>query len=424
MLKLRSDKLTANAMWLLVATTASGIGVLAFWEVAARTHRASAVGSVFAEVSAFTFLGVVAQLNLTNVFIRFLPAAGQHARSFVFRGYTAVCAVGIVAGIGFLLGGFASHIVPAGFPNRVLFVGAVPLFAVFALEDSVMTALRITRWVPIENGTTGLFKLLLLPILVFLPARSAILVAWIVPVAAAVVIVNAYLFGRMLPSIERRESDDLPSSKRLMSFVVAEYLTSLCNMAALQVVPLIVVWRLGPTAGAYFAIPWLICNSITMVMWNVGSSFIVEVVTAGAYSMHMMVRTLQIWAAVGVVALVGVLLVGPVIVSLAGSGYGAHGSTFVRIVAISVPFTVVRVLYQAFTWLDQRVWFLLAVSAVSAGMLIGLSFLLSGSYGIVGVAWAYLASQVVSAALMLPSVGSRLRAIRQSDGPLRLQGTG
>jgi hypothetical protein len=119
--------------------------------------------------------------------------------------------------------------------------------------------------------------------------------------------------------------------------------------------------------------------------------------------------------------MVGVLVVGPIMVGLAGHEYGAHGTTFVRIIALSVPFTMVRVLYQVFTWLEQRVWLLLVISALSATGLIGLSIVLLPPLGITGVAWAYLISQAFAAALMAPPVWRRLRAIRRAKGPLRLE---
>ena len=421
--RFRTDKLTANAVSLLVATVVTGLGVLAFWELAARTVAARGVGTAYAEVSALTLIAMIAQLNLTNVFIRFVPAAGRFTTRFVFRGYMAVGLLAVLIGIAYVVSGLADQVVPSDFPNRVLFVAAVPLFAVFALEDSVLTALRITHWVPIENGTTALVKILLLPALVFLPAHAAILVAWTAPVVLAVIIVNAFLFGRAMPAVESSDADTLPPWRRLMSFVVAEYLTSLFAAATLQVMPLIVVWQLGPTEGAYFAIPWLICNSIVIVLWNVGSSFMVEVVAAGAYSSHMMRRSLQLWAVVCGGAMVGVLVLGPIMVGLAGPAYGAHGTMFVRIIALSVPFTFVRVLYQVFTWLEQRVWLLLAISALSATSLLALSIVLLPELGITAVAWAYLSSQAFAAALMAPSVWTRVRTIRMAKGPLRLEGS-
>lgn len=419
--RLRHDKLTVNALSLLVAMGVTGLGILVFWEVVAHERSAQSVGTAFAEVSALTFISMIATLNLNNVFIRFLPASGRLATRFVWRGYVAVAIIGIAVGVGYVATGLAATIVPAHFPDRVLFVAAVPIFAVFTLEDSVLTALRITHWVPLENGITVLARILMLPVLVFLPARSAILLAWIGPAALAVIIVNGYLFGHALPARPHRDGDGLPPWRRLASFVVAEYLTSLFGAAVLQVMPLIVVSRLGATEGGYFALPWLICTSITVFLWSVGASFIVEVVTAGEYSMSMMARSLRLWGVVCVVSMFGVLVVGPFVLQAAGHGYASHATVFLLIIGVSVPFGFVRVLYSAFTWLEQRVWMLLGITIVSAAALLGLTLALL-RLGLAGVGWAYLISQVVGAALMGPAVWSRLREIRMADGPVRLQG--
>ena len=60
-----------------------------FWSVTAHHQDASAVGSVSAEVSSITFLASVGSLNLINVFARFLPEAGWHARRLILTSYGA-----------------------------------------------------------------------------------------------------------------------------------------------------------------------------------------------------------------------------------------------------------------------------------------------------------------------------------------------
>ncbi len=145
----------------------------------------------------------------------------------------------------------------------VVFIIAVALFAIFALQDSVLTALRITYWVPIENASFAVFKLALLAALVsVLSTQTAIVYAWVLPVGVAVILVNTLLFARSLPRASRQQGGTLPERRRLASFVAAEYLNTLSSVAVAALLPLIVIWELGATAEAYFAIPWLIWTGI------------------------------------------------------------------------------------------------------------------------------------------------------------------
>ena len=72
------------------------------------------------------------------------------------------------------------------------------MLAVFALEDSALTALRLAPWVAAENITTAIARIALLPVL-FVTAMGAVW-SWVLPALAAAVIVNSLLFGRALPA--------------------------------------------------------------------------------------------------------------------------------------------------------------------------------------------------------------------------------
>ncbi|HUB36550.1 MAG TPA: hypothetical protein VL972_06970 [Solirubrobacteraceae bacterium] len=404
----KPEKMTLNAVSLMTATIATNALGLVFWAVAAHVHSANAVGAAFAEISALTLLATLAQLNLTNVFIRFVPKAGRKTMAFVLRGYAVIIGLALVLGAAFVASGVGSGYVHAGLAERLLFVVAAALFAIFALQDSVLTALRITHWVPVENVSFAAAKLALLPLLAFLPARTSIVVAWVLPVAVAVVIVNGLLYRTALGRTRHAQGGELPGRRRLMSFLAAEYSTTLCAAATVQLMPLIVVWRLGTAYAAYFSLPWLVCIGITLLQWNVGASFVVEAVTAGGYTPRLLRRGLQLWGAVVVGAVVVCCFGAALILRLEGPAYAAHGVTLLRLIGASAPFSAVVVLYGAFAWLDQRLWRLVAIQAASGAILLGLSFVLMPRLGLAGVGWANLAAQVAGALLMAPAVYSRL----------------
>src|ERR671937_1071 len=88
----------------LIANTllTSAIG-LVFWVVAARLFSSSTVGRDSALVAAMVTLSSVAQLNLGNALVRFLPAAGRHTRSAVLAAYGLSAAVAAALGVAFVL---------------------------------------------------------------------------------------------------------------------------------------------------------------------------------------------------------------------------------------------------------------------------------------------------------------------------------
>jgi len=414
------DKLTVNAVALIVGTVATNVLGLLFWGVAARTYSSSEVGGAFAEMSALTLFASLSQLNLANIFVRFLPAAGRFTGRFVRGGYSAVVGVALVVGVGVAVSGISSEVIAPGAFAHVLFVVSVAMFALFALQDAVMTALRITHWVPIENVTVAIAKLALLPLLLFGASRTGIVVSWVIPTVLAVIVVTSLLFKRAIRTVSASAAGEVPTPRRLASFVAAEYMTNVIGIASTQVMPLIVVWKLGAAENAYFAIPWLACSAISLVMWNVGVSFIVETVTAAEQSARLLRRSMQLWAAVLVGAMLGCLVIGPLVLPIVGHGYSSHGTTLLRLVGVAAPLQLVIVLYQAFTWLDQRVWLLLGIQAVTSSAFVLISLAFISSAGLTGVGWAYLITQAAQAIVMAPIVWGRITRIRLARTPIRL----
>jgi O-antigen/teichoic acid export membrane protein len=419
----RIDKVTANAVYLAAATILTSLVGLLFWGVAARSNERHtlAFGSAYAEISALTLLSIISQFNLTNIFVRFLPAAGARGTYFVRRGYIGVTTAALILGSIYVVTPLSSKIVPGGVFAAVVFIVAVALFALFALQDSVLTALRITHWVPIENTSFSLAKLGLLSLFIgVLPLRSAIVLAWILPVIVAVILVNWLIFARALPRHAQTGAGSLPPRRQLAKFVAAEYLTTLSAVASAGVLPLVVIWKAGASGEAYFAVPWLVAATIMNVFWNINASYTVESVAANAHSARKLRRTLELWIGLVVVSLVACTLLGPTILGLLGPAYRRHGGPVLQLIGLSAPFSMVTIIYQAYAWLDRRVWVLLANAVARAVVLIGLSIGLLSVDGIVGVGWAYLGAQAGAALVMIPGVWRQTRRILTSPAPIPL----
>jgi O-antigen/teichoic acid export membrane protein len=400
--------LTVNAVSLMTATIATNALGLVFWAEAARLQSPAIVGRAAATVAALTLLATIAQLNLTNVYLRLLPTAGHVGKRLIGSGYVAVVAVALVVGAAYVNSGLSSRVVTGGWAAHALFVVGVAVLAIFALQDSVLTALRLAPWVTIENVSFAACKLALLPALVLLPmGGGGIVVSWVIPAAVAVIAVTVLLFRRILKRLQDVDGN-LPDRRRLLSFVAGEYAGNLCATATVQLIPLIVVWRLGATQVAYFTLPWLISMGITMLLWNVASSFVVELSGGRAHSSALLERSLALWGAVVIGALVLCVLGAHPLLELAGHRYGANGALLLRLIGLSTPFSAVVAVYCTLAWIDCRIWRLAAFQAVSGAAILGATLLLLPHLGLAAVGWANLGVQAVAAAIAAPLAARRL----------------
>ena len=401
--------LTVNALALMAATIgANGLG-LVFWAVAAHLRPPDILGQASAAVAALTLLSMIAQLNLTNVIVRLLPAAGKMGTYLVRRAYLVVIFLALVAGLVYCVSGLGRHVVTGGWVQYLEFTVAVPVLAVFALEDSALTALRLAPWVAAENITTAIARVVLLPVL-FVTAMGAVW-SWVLPALAAALIVNSFLFGRALPA-HGGVPGTLPPRRRLLSFVAAEYAGNICATASVQVMPLIVVWRLGPAAAAYLTLPWLIASGITLVLWNVSASFVVEAAGSHGHPGTLLRRSLLLWGAIVAAAVIVCVAGARPLIGLVGAQYIAEGVPLLRLIGLSAPFTAIVVIYGTLVWLDQRVWLLAGFQAVAGILLLVLALALLPRLGLTAVGWAYLGTQAALAAAVAPFT---VRHIRRAE---------
>jgi O-antigen/teichoic acid export membrane protein len=401
--------LAVNAIALMAATIgANGLG-LVFWAVAAHLRPPAVVGQASAAVAALTLLAMIAELNLTNVIVRLLPAAGRLGSYLVGRAYLVVVVLSLVAGLVYCFSGLGRHVVTGGWPQYLEFTVAVPILAVFALEDSALTALRLAPAVAAENISTAIVRIILLPIL-FVTAMGAVW-SWVLPALAAAVIVNSLLFGRALPA-HGRVPGTLPPRRRLLSFVAGEYAGNICATASVQVMPLIVVWRLGPAAAAYLTLPWLIASGITLVLWNVSASFVVEAAGSHGHPGALLRRSLLLWGGIVAAAVIVCVAAARPLIGLVGAQYVAEGVPLLRLIGLSAPFTAVIVIYGTLVWLDQRVWLLAGFQAVAGILLLALVLALLPRLGLIAVGWAYLGTQAALAVAVAPFT---VRHIRRAE---------
>jgi O-antigen/teichoic acid export membrane protein len=412
------SRVQLDGIALMASTAATAATSLLFWVVAARSYPAESIGVASATVNAFTMLAGFAQLNLLAVFLRFLAGSGNRALRFLSTGYSAVLVVALVFGAGYLalglgegfLGGAASW-------EYVVFVLAVPVFAVFVVQDGVLTAFAKAPWVPIENLAVALLRLALLGLLI--PAlvsggdgsRAGIVAAWTVPTVLAVLVVSAAVFRRLAPAHVRRTPDasSLPPRGELLSFVAAQYVNNVVNNVVTYVPPLVVLYLLGAEAAAYFNVPWLIVVSTQTLLWNIGMSFVAEVTRRPEQIAAHTRSTLRLGGVV-VLGWTGALLVGaPLLLGLQGGAFAAEGTGLLRLLALSFPFTAVVVMYSLIASLERRIWRLTVVNAVGAAALFGAMAVLVPGSGIVAVGAVYLVVQAVLALVLLPSLAVRLR---------------
>ncbi|MFC1420352.1 lipopolysaccharide biosynthesis protein [Streptacidiphilus cavernicola] len=367
----------------------------AFWVLATSWYDTAEVGRSYAALSAVMLLSGIGQLNLADVLVRFVPASGPHAGRLARCCYLAGAVCTTVVAALFLL------LVPVVAPGlghlrhpatAVCFIAGAAGYSIFVLQDGALTGLRRTGWVLGENALFAAVKAGLLALCGILALGAGILAAWTGALLIALVVTNVFLFRSAVPAHRRAQREAAPP-QRLLGYAAADYVGAQFRMAAYNVVPLLVLNRLGPDGSAYFSLAWVIAYTLYMVAYNMGSSLIVEAARAPERLVEQARRVLRHNAVLLAAAVAVLLLAAPWLLALFGPQYSAHGTALLRLLALSALPNLVLSVAVDVARARRRLGWVVLLQAVLCVLVLGLSVLLIPRLGVTGVGVAWLAAE-------------------------------
>jgi O-antigen/teichoic acid export membrane protein len=389
----------------------------AYWVLAARLYSPADLGVGAAAISTMTFLSNLSQLNLNAALGRFLPRSGASGGRLIAYAYGASSLVALVVSATFL-------VVASAISERLAFLAASPLIAVlfcvsvaawgiFTLQDSVLTALRGAVWVPVENASFGLAKILLVIGLAGSLPGLGVFLSWNLPVIIALVPVNLLIVRLLLPRLRSIRDSTLPDWRVLRRFIALDYLGYLFLQAGTNALPLLVTAVLGATANGLFYVAYSIASSLDLVAYNFGMSLTVEgsrnESRLALYAGQILRRALLLFIP-GITLL---CLAAPLVLALFGPQYAQSSVPLLRLLLLAVIPRLVSTIFIAVSRVQRRVGRIVAVQAATSILALSLSLLSMGRLGIVGVGVAYLISQTVVASAVLPSLLRLLQTVRR-----------
>jgi O-antigen/teichoic acid export membrane protein len=382
----------------------SAVGLL-YWVVAARLFDPATVGVNSVALSTMMLLGGISHLNLTQALLRFGPVAGRQTRRLVLGGYGVAATVAALVGVGYAAGApvWAPQMVDAvdHGPLLVFFALATPTWAIFVLQDYVLTAVKRATLVPLENLVFALLKIVLLGAATALAYVGGIAVSWVLATVVVVAAVNAWLLGRAIPQHSVGEPAEPLRPRTIARFVRSDYAGATLWQVALNGLPALVLARLGAEDAAVYGIVWTITMSLYLVPSGMAQSMIAHTAgdpsSAAAARRAMTRRSLLLVVPAAVVLAVGSY---PVL-WLFGEHYAQGGAWALTLAALSAVPQVVTAATVAQARVQQRMAVLVAVPGTIAVAVLAGAWLLMPYLGITGVALSWLGVQTTAAAVLL-----------------------
>jgi len=217
-----------------------------------------------------------------NAMLRYIPVAGTDTKRLVMWGYLFSTLLAVVVGAGFLatisIWSPSLNFLGQDFWLALWFLLGVIGWCIFALQDNVLTGLRETIYVPIENIPYAIAKIGML--IFFAAGFSAygILVSWTLPMIVTLLPVNYLIFRTLIPRHTKihKEQRLAYGSRQISYYIAGNYVALLFQLVVLRLLPVMVTNMAGPSASAYFFLPFTIATSLRLIISNMSTSFTVE----------------------------------------------------------------------------------------------------------------------------------------------------
>lgn len=406
-----------NALWLMASSAGTALLGLVYWAVAGHRYSVDQLGRDGAVITAMIGVSAIGQLNLPAAVLRFLPALGPARVRLVVTAFAATTlASALAAGAALGLFRHAVEGLEAATTNASVaaaFVVGTALWSVFVLQDSVLVALRRTAWVPLENISFAVLKIVLLVAFAGSLGGFGLFFSWTVAMLVVLVPVNVWVNVLVRRSrhepVRRSEVLDRLGTRGAARMVGVDYAAAVVGQAYAQFLPVVVLATAGTAASAAFIVPFTAATALDTLVLALLQSFTAEAArdeTRTAYLARATAVRVGVLVGAGTLA---VLVAAPLLLRPFGMQDGGLGTELLRIVVLACAGRAVLALFEAVCRMRGRTGLILLVQVlVGAGALIG-AVAGGRAAGATGVAWAWVAVHLGLALAVTPMLLALLR---------------
>ncbi|MFM9376062.1 polysaccharide biosynthesis protein [Gordonia sp. VNK21] len=389
-----------NSLALAVSAAGTAVLGLVYWVVMGRLYPAAEVGAAAAVITAATMLASFGNLGLGAYFERFLPVAGPARGRIVRRGLTAGAGAGLLLGSIFVLVGPVDEMF-SGRTELLLFPLFVVALSLFAMLDHLAVGLHRADWAAGNNIGHAVAKLAGAALLAGLAGRLAITGSWILTAVLAGAVIAVPVARRVRAAgMSGAAGELLPPGREQARFLAANYGVFVVTALAPLILPMVVIARVGADQNAYFALVWSLMSAVLVLQTMLTGPYVAAVAARPDRFTALSARFGAILGGVSVLACLALILLGPVVLALAGRDYAENGGRVLQTAAAALPLAACGAAYTALCRIRRRLLPALAVQLISAGLMLSLTLLWIDDHGVIAAAWALLAAEGTAAVLV------------------------
>lgn len=349
-----------------------GIGaVCGFGALSLITHLypVHAVGLSAAALSATGLISAISQLGFNYSLPRFLSRSGIRTVMLnTVLTMTMLIAL-ISAGIFLALPTAAKLYALGGSAFAAMFVLGTTLSAGVNQLENILVADRAAHKIASANVTTSLVKLAA-PVAFLSLGISGAYLAQNIGFAVGFIVLTVVLAKR---GQRFRPKLSIAATRRIRRYSAGSYIAGLIGGLPMQILPLIILARFGPSQNAYWYTAMAVATLLYQLPGSVGQALLAEAAHDPSARRPLMRRATLMICAVMLPVLTATYLAAPLGLKLLGHGYANGSLDPLRWLVVAGVMSSVNYLAGTVLYLAKRTLVITVINAVNAVIVLGLA---------------------------------------------------
>jgi O-antigen/teichoic acid export membrane protein len=360
----KTDSLFRNAIYLVSSTSVMSALGFFFWVFVAHLYVPAQIGEASALISVSTLLSTLSLLGLNSGLMRFLPQSKDQSKD-INAAMIIVASVTILATVFYVLvgnklGGNLALLSSSW--HKFAFVILMTTVSLNTLTDAVFIANRKAQYHTVCYSSFGLVKLVL-PLFLIPLGSLGIYLAYIA--AVIVSLAASYYFMWRRCGYHFKAAPNWHLIRETKKYTSHNYVGDVLGGLPSQLLPLLIIRRLGAADVAYFAMAWMMANLLYIVPSATTQSLIAESSTQpGDQAIHIK-RTISLLVKVLVPTISLSILIAPYLLNVFGARYQQHATVIFQLLAASTIFVAINYVSTTVLNLEKRTGGIIAAQSVN-----------------------------------------------------------
>ena len=389
-----SDSLFRNSVFLILSTAIMSVLGFGFWLFVAHLYSPEQIGSASALIAVTTLLGNISLLGLEASLIRFLPSSKNQSRD-INAAALAVTIASVLAAVAYLvisplLGVHISLLDDSW--EQISFTVLMIVVSLNSLTDAVFIANRRAELHTMTYTVLATVKLIL-PLLLIPFGSMGIFAAYAGAMLASLAL--TYFLMRHAVNYRPNTKPNWRLLHRARKYATNNYVGHILSSMTSQIMPLLILARLGADQVAFFSMAWTMANFLYVIPTAIAQSLLAESAGTPAAKRAHLRGAVKLLTLTLVPVVILSMVTAPLLLKIFGPEYSTGSTGIFQILALATFFVAINEVCNTILNIEHRSSGVVASQLSALGTTL-LSALFLLRFGLVGVGLSLLIGTIAS----------------------------